>query len=431
MKKKGLVTIFGMVLALALIAAPAMAWDSSETVELSQHMQGDLLVYPVYAAGSGLQTKMHVVNSSDTNSVVAKVILRSHKYSQEVLDFLIYLSPNDYFDATISYLNGKYVLTSSDDSLVVGGVAASAAAPMTFTLATPCDGIVDSAAFGYIDVIEVLAIPTVNPGTGLWLPKMADGTVPKITITSPSFTGISNTYASWDGTYPGTVNSLSGFGEIDFVGADYAAYNATAFMNYENTGKVTVAKETLIGDAARNNLCEVEAALAKDDLVIPYYDSADAATLPIFTFPTKLAACPADWPLSTVAPFAPIPYAQGPYFDSPEGGSALNFNPVYGLSYYDKAEHTYSATCTTSPCPENPELSLNEEVNFVFLNSPFEAGWARAHFGDTTTCVDASTLDDVTFTGAPVIPLLVHFTADGFTLVPAAYTPGTIGYELD
>ncbi|MFZ0451051.1 MAG: hypothetical protein WAL98_17580, partial [Desulfatiglandaceae bacterium] len=86
MKKKGLVMIFGMALMVLLVSAPLWAYDTTDFVTVAQSMQGDLLFYPVYAAGSGLQTKFTVINSSDTYSVVAKVVLRSHKYSQEVFD---------------------------------------------------------------------------------------------------------------------------------------------------------------------------------------------------------------------------------------------------------------------------------------------------------------------------------------------------------
>jgi hypothetical protein len=402
MKKKGLVTIFGMVLAVALLmGAPVWAYDLSDHVTVAQNLQGDLLVFPVYAAGSGLQTKFTVINSSNTDSVVAKVILRSHKYSQEVLDFLIYLSPNDTFDARIYYLNGKYWLTSSDGSLVAGGIAASAEAPLAFELAAPCDGNVDNAGFGYIDVIEAWSV---------FLPKEADGTVLKSDIVEA--------YEGWDGSEPTTINTLSGYAEIDFVGADYAAFNATALQDYGNEGVIGVAVETLIGDSAHNTLCEVEGALAKTELVLPYYDAADAASLPILTFPTKLALCPAAWS----APDEPE--ANGPFFDD------NGFDVTYTLTYYDKEEHKLTKTCSVSPCPESPELDLGEEVNFVAINSPFDAGWARASFSQTTYCYDGYG-DYIYYDGAPVIPLVGHFTADGFTLVPAAYTPGEVGLEED
>jgi len=405
MKKKGFVTIFfSMVLAVALLAAaPGFAYDSADHVTVAPSMRGDLLVYPLYVAGSGLNTKFTVVNSSDWKSIVAKVVLRSHKYSQEVLDFLIYLSPNDTFDATISYTNGKYVLTSTDDSLVAGGIQASADNPRVFELAAPCDGIVDSAGWGYIEVIEA---------TYLMLPKGADGTVPKI--------GDSDTDGIYD-VYNGgefsinTENRLSGYAEIDFVGADYAAFNATAFQDYHNEAFLGVAVETLLGDNANNTLCEVEGALAKDKLVLPYYDTADAASLPILTFPTKEAVCPALWADEDV------PEARGPFFQDD------NFEVTYGLTYYDKEEHKLTKTCVNSPCPTTPELDLGEEVNLVALDSPFQAGWARATFGNETTC-DAASGQIVDYEGAPVISLIGHFTPDGFTLLPTAYSERTPEY---
>jgi hypothetical protein len=412
--------IFGMALMVLLVSAPLWAYDTTDFVTVAQPMQGDLLFYPVYAAGSGLQTKFTVINSSDTYSVVAKVVLRSHKYSQEVLDFLIYLSPNDTFDATISFANGKYQLMTSDNSLVLGsGVQATETAPLTFQLAVPCDGIVDNAGFGYIEVIETWAVD---------LPKDTDGTVPKIS-TSTYEPGIFQAYNAWAPAQDGynTINTLSGYSEIDFVGADYAAYEATALQDYDLESKLGVAVETLLGDNARNTLCEIEAALAKNHLVLPYYDTADSASLPILTFPTKEALCPADWDAGETVPDGDE--ARGPFWSS--HGDAGPFNVTYSLTYYDKEEHKLTKTCDHSPCPTNPELDLEEEVNFVLLDSPFAAGWARASFAQTTTCTAAGpgangTGVTVGYGGAPIIPLIGHFTSDGFTLVPVAYTPPTV-----
>ncbi|MCD6388206.1 MAG: hypothetical protein J7L69_02255, partial [Desulfobulbaceae bacterium] len=144
--KKNLVKIVVALLCLAFLAAPAMAQNASDHVYVSPNQKGDLLIYPAYFASEGIETNFAVINTSENCSVVAKVVVRSHKYSIEVLDFLIFLTPRDEFKATLKYENGKYWLISSDDSLCTSTndfatyTCASVETPKKFELYTPtCD----------------------------------------------------------------------------------------------------------------------------------------------------------------------------------------------------------------------------------------------------------------------------------------------------
>jgi len=127
--KKKIVQGIVVLLSLAFLAMPALS-----AVSVSPNEKGDLMFFPVYYALDGIETNINIINTSDTESVVAKIIVRSHKYSIEVLDFLIYLTPNDVFKATLKYEGGKYYLVSSDDSLCVG---TSASDMMCATAAIP------------------------------------------------------------------------------------------------------------------------------------------------------------------------------------------------------------------------------------------------------------------------------------------------------
>jgi len=397
--KKQLLKGIAVLLCLAFLVAPAMARDNADHVYVAPNAIGDLLVYPVYFAGEGLETNFAVINTSTVFSVVAKVVVRSHKYSQELLDFLIFLSPSDEYKGTLKYQGGKYVLTSTDDSMCScnDGSCASVAVPKTYILAVPCDGVVDSASYGYIEVIEACAFAE--------LTEEDDGTVAKDTIVE----AYCNLTAIDDSIWPQDV--LTGFGELVFPGVDYTTFMPTVFANYQNRTKLSVAVLTTIGEGANNTLCEVEAALSKNNLVMPYYSGDDGVTVPVLTFPTKLSTCPPD------------AVAQGPFF-------ADVFNPVYGLYTYDMMEHKkVPETCEHSPCPEHDPSTLDEEVNIFIIDSIFAEGWARGVFGQTTICEALVQGSILTYTGAPIIANVIEITTNGLSIIPAPYDFGAVTYS--
>ncbi|MCK4378814.1 MAG: hypothetical protein KAW01_05695, partial [Deltaproteobacteria bacterium] len=240
---KGMLTL----LCLAFLATPAMSANLFDHVSLAPNLKGDLLIYPLFMAGSGVETNFEVINTSNTDSVVAKVVVRSHHYSRELLDFLIYLTPNDVFKATLKYDGGKYVLVSTDGSMCINAcpdlTCASAAIPLEFELADPCDGIVDSKDYGYIEVIESWSISTID-GRLPRLAKGTDGTIDK--------QDLCEAYALFvDGEYePRTVNVLTGFAELVFPGADYALYQPTVLKDYDNEWPLNVSRLTVLGENA-------------------------------------------------------------------------------------------------------------------------------------------------------------------------------------
>jgi len=343
--------------------------------------KGDLLIYPLYIAGDGIQTNFYVTNTSDDQSVVAKVVLRSHKYSQEVLDFLIYLSPHDVFSATISYKDGKYVLTSTDDSFcTTDGVCASETNPFEFELTEPCDGKADdSASYGYIEIIEAGSVGTDVTG------KNTDGSVDKKDIVDAYWDNFANFKTGLD-----AADTLTGYAEVVFPGYDYAAYPATAIKDYGNRDQLGVTLPTTLGKHSETSLGDLDSLLAKNSLVVPV--SENAIAIPVLTFPTKLSSCPDNGNVTNTGPF----FAGG------------DDNTTYELTYYDLSENTtIEKNPIVSPVPKEEPNTLPEEVNIMVYDFPFNAGWTKVKF----TKVD----------NAPVIGLVAEFTENGYTFLPVAY----------
>ncbi|MCP4687603.1 MAG: hypothetical protein GY859_06095, partial [Desulfobacterales bacterium] len=109
-----------LLMAVILFVAPAYAVDQDQHVIQAPNGKGDVLIFPHYIAlAGGWETKLIVVNTDTQRSIVAKVIIRSATYSQELRDFLIYLSPADVWTGRIyNHEVDGATIESGDDSVV-------------------------------------------------------------------------------------------------------------------------------------------------------------------------------------------------------------------------------------------------------------------------------------------------------------------------
>jgi len=161
------------VLAVAVAAATTIGTVAQlSAMELNEKGIGQALIGPVYYAEGAYKTDIVVVNTRTDAAVKAKVVLRSHKDSVEVLDFIIYLSPADVWRGTVSSTGtaGEAQITSTDDSMRTGddangsgGSSASTTTPIVQTLNTASTGNIyssdDTNDWGHVDVLGVYAIP--------------------------------------------------------------------------------------------------------------------------------------------------------------------------------------------------------------------------------------------------------------------------------
>ena len=400
MKKKLSQILFALVM-VALLVVPAAARNLANHVTVAPNYKGDLLIYPVYAALDGLDTNFTVINTSDTQSTVVKVVFRSWKNSLELLDFLIYLSPNDVFKCTLSFDGQDYVMETTDDSLCVS----TGTNPTRYLLNTQNLCPDDMAAIGYVEMFESKSYA---------LPKGTDGTVEKTDIIAAYGADLA---ANNLPTVEDTPNIITGYAELVMPGFDYADYQALALENYDNLDLLTIPVETLIGTGANNTRCEVEAALAKTNLVIPYF-TAGLGTIPLVTFPTKLTIDVDCTPANR--------FSTSPFF------SAF-FEPAVHMDMYDLEENTVSTPgCTHSPCAKHgPDPTLPDEVNLLIdmqYPSDFSEGWSRFSFAQSTACNDLDG-NAITFGGAPAVPLVFEWSDNGLSILPVAFDFGAVTYN--
>lgn len=158
------------------LGAMALA-GTAGAVQLSQDGTGSVLIYPYYTvrtAGNGdYNTYINVVNTT-TSAKVVKVRFLEGKNSREVLDFNLWLSPNDVWAGVVTATASGATLNSSDESCVStkGGVARSIAGGMSFDFSsngyavgapdsfnlTGVDGgdtSLDRTREGYVEIIEM------------------------------------------------------------------------------------------------------------------------------------------------------------------------------------------------------------------------------------------------------------------------------------
>ena len=100
------------IVGLSMVASSAMA----DTANMSKDGLGDFLIAPFYKAKGTVCSDVNVMNTNKRESILAKVVFREGKASNEV-DFPIFLGPGDVWSGRVCQVeNGDVVLTSSDES---------------------------------------------------------------------------------------------------------------------------------------------------------------------------------------------------------------------------------------------------------------------------------------------------------------------------
>ena len=103
------------ILSLAAVIALNSTVATADNVVMANDGLGDFLIAPIYIAKKDICSDITVMNTNETNSVLAKVTFRERISSQEV-DFPIFLSPGDVWDGRVCDTSNGVVLTSDDDS---------------------------------------------------------------------------------------------------------------------------------------------------------------------------------------------------------------------------------------------------------------------------------------------------------------------------
>lgn len=416
------VTVFFMAMT---IGTAAMALDFTDHVKIAPNNKGDFLIYPVYAAADGgWETKIWVINTAPDRSVVAKIVFRSRLNTEELRDFLVYLSPTDVWNGVIrSDGNGGVEVYSTDDSAFnTSGAFASQANPLRIGLAEPsCDD--DTNAIGYVEIFESAHSTPAGvgiPATGVAAVSLNTPPVPKAAI----YEAYQNAGPADPDMVTDSINVLAGSMEMRNLTLNQnSAMRAVTFRDYDATllggTPLNPTNATTIGEIrANNSVGEVEAALSRDNIALPF--STANATIHFLTFPTKQTILGA---VGTSTRCTTGRRTDSPFFGGPQ-------SPTMCIQFlgtdYDLSENSTTSSVIFSPAAE-PE-SLCAEVNFV-TGFPYAEGWANYNFGYTTqfdTQADLVVGLDGDYTGAPVIGTVWNLSGDGLYLFENAYSDGLV-----
>ena len=127
------------------VAAAVASVAAGTVAEVSRTETGDLAIIPYYTVLDGVNTGMHIINTTDQTQVV-KVRLRRATDSKDALDFNLVMSPRDEWTANIGAGGSTGVVVTTNDNTCTVPAFPEGGAEMPSTYA-------DGATEGYVEVI--------------------------------------------------------------------------------------------------------------------------------------------------------------------------------------------------------------------------------------------------------------------------------------
>jgi hypothetical protein len=413
------------------------------------------------AGGNGFNTYISVVNTT-TNVKIVKVRFREGKNSREVLDFNLYLSPNDMWTAAVvpasaDATSGARLITldaSCTNPVIPAGGVDFRNFEYSGTVADLLGTGLDRTREGYAEMFDMADLP---PGSSLGSAAIHNQATGK-----PSCTGLVGTSlaATINAQVTIPTGGLSGTGTLINVnsGRD-TMYNANAFGQWStipqyqdistdspNFGNTFPASSIVVtvpsGGVGTGNLYFSSWTAVANGVGIPATGGARAASATmmhsdvineyildavtgsntdwVLTFPTRRNFVNVS---SVIPPFTNVLTTSGAceeinftYFNREEGtavSTAGDFSPFppgaapNSLCWESTILSIRNGSTNAPTSPSSPSLVLgSQNVTSVSITSTFQNGWGQLHFGG----VNASTVglvSDATSLTQPITPLTI------------------------
>ena len=449
-KKLGLMAAL-LAFTFVAMAPSANAYNEADHVYVAANGVGDALVFPAYIVGGTFKTTIRVVNTSNTYSVVAKVVFREGFSCCETRDFFIYLSPNDVWEADIVEKNGKVTIVSNDDS--------SPVVPLEIAMATSCNGYPD--AIGLVEVYESYAFANFRKGgqcgdNGCSGGDAVRAPIPK-DLVKAAYEAAPNSLAALDCADGSMCVGFKADDNNDYCVQVYRSKSvltgveemvdpsaglvlpqpATALANNCNAVKLTVNEETRWDNYGNNTDFEIRAALAKETVNIPFRSDSNNSTLAVLSFPAKLSCC-----------LSGTDDCDGVVNSNDTGrkncnsfigndGDCLHMSEhatTWAYKPYDMEENTPKQDDPVfSPVPpsaERPPLKNCVTIldlgsfNGIDVTGNYSSGWVRITMTDACCQRFGATREagkNVWYNGSAVIPTYVEVGNGDISWVPASY----------
>jgi len=371
---------------------------------------GDYSVVPAYYANTaGWSTTFKVTNTDLANAVIAKVVVRESVDSVEVLDYLIYLTPGDVYEATIYNDGGAVKVKSTDDSQIIAGVTGDT---KTFDEAVTMTAGQDATS-GYVEVMGV-AKASAAALDATWV---ANQPLSKATLYNAWRNVGANAAGTWvdvaDDLYvTETVNNATAGSELSL------SVPTVTFNNFATAPMIAVTGSlgtTLANSTNRNNaqlLAEMNSLLTTNTAFVNYSSNGSAVneTALYVTAPTKKYV----YETSGAAGLVAIGYTQ---LAGTAGTKTSDFAAAWTLTARDMKENTPQAPVagelSGKPAAVVTRSAINKELDVVRVS------------GDANVANYKDGYAAVTLNNTPVITTLMSATTVGTRAITAASTPAT------
>jgi hypothetical protein len=364
----------------------------ANAVDLNPDGLGQVLIYPYYTVNKGQDTLLSVVNTDPVFGKAVKVRFLEGYNSREVLDFNLFLSPNDVWTATVNQVSdtGGGQVSTTDQSCTDPNLLEHSPQPFRTAAFDGAAGIpgddgpqtADRTREGYIEIISMGDIDPESTLAGLithvdGVPPGCDSindAVAAAGVTAPTggLFGATDIVNVGEGTiFPYTADAIDGFSAIPLYSpssnllpslqsansAEATNGIARAYV-FINGGQLVVADYAFGEDA-------VSAVYMSDALYNEYIVSPGlgANTDWIVTFPTKRFYVDD----ALYGPGTPFP----PFTQSFTDGQS---NVVVAPSIYDREEATTVVQGDFSPPISATPNSLPYEVNVISFLADTGAG---------------------------------------------------------
>ncbi len=396
--------------------------NGHDSVEVTSNDIGQVLLAPVYFVENGYDTDITVTNTRTDVAVKAKVVFRSHVHSQEVLDFIIYLSPGDIWRGKVVMGEDEDAHIISDDDSMLNHKGWANEHPVDEPFKGHALTSSDSTTFGHIEVVGVYAA-TGSYSVGVDSQVTVEQGMSKSTLklifdrADEGFIGREEDAANClpSEITTGTVSSISPcslqiMGSVTISNKDdpnRASMRMTALTNVIKSSdfNATDAAETFIGTGfgvgGTDNIAEIEAALAGSQTSYEYESDTDARTHVLVTFPTKYRHRLGDGTACGVGNLQPD-----------DNGNLTGYTPPFtehgGMVFaYTSLDNSEGSIRVDKPPfsggPDQEVAVFMDEVNYDYkMENIAESGWAYYSWIAAPGC---------DYAGAPAIAYSYKFRA--------------------
>lgn len=401
-------------LLLSAVATALTAVGTAHAVNVNPDGLGQVLLYPYFTVQNDFTTAVHVVNTT-TQAKAVKVRFLEGKNSQEVLDFNLYLSPEDVWTGVVirDEVNGARVISGDTSCIAPRQLGASGEAFRTFEFASevnedPDDlGAVDRRREGYVELIEmgvlsdatqIAAVTHTSAGVPLDCSVITAADFASNVPVTPPTGGLFGTghLISVNGGVRTSFNAVALDNFVEGVNLWSISGSTSPSLADVNTVADIIDGNTVVAfDNLANPIDNVSAVLTHDAIYNEYVIDAGRVSKTdwVITFPTKRFYVNT----STPSPFQNV-------------WSSEDLEACHNVSfrYFDREEQGQTpGEGDFSPAPTIPGFSLCNEVNTLTLYRSgaelessrlfgavstraalaienYEAGWMEMVFGTGT-----------------------------------------------